>query len=177
MARQLACPDCAGPLSPWGHARPRPIRQRDHVRVLTPRRAHCPSCTRTHVLCPGLIVPRRRDSAEVIGEALTLASEGLGHRPIARQLARPEGTVRGWLRAARSRAELLRVCATRWMVALDTEPGRVAPAGSRLADAIEAIMLAVRAWRLRFGTDATGPWERAVCLTGGLLSGLPPPPR
>lgn len=34
-------------------------------------------------------------------------------------------------------------------------------------------MLAARAWVLRFGPGETGPWERAVCLTGGLLSGQP----
>lgn len=52
-------------------------------------------------------------------------------------------------------------------------------AGSELSDAIEAMMLAVRAWVLRFGPDHVSVWERAVCLTSGLLSGrpaLPPQP-
>ena len=48
--------------------------------------------------------------------------------------------------------------------------------GSGLGDAVEAIMLAVRAWVLRFGRDELGPWERAVWLTGGLLHGHPPLP-
>jgi hypothetical protein len=52
----------------------------------------------------------------------------------------------------------------------------VAPAGGELGDALEAVMLAVRAWVLRFGRQ-TAPWERAVWMTGGLLSGrLPLPP-
>jgi hypothetical protein len=34
-------------------------------------------------------------------------------------------------------------------------------------------MLAVRSWVLRFGPEQAGPWERAVCLTSGLLSGRP----
>jgi DNA-binding NarL/FixJ family response regulator len=112
----------------------------------------------------------------VIGEALRLAARGLGHRTIARRLGRPPGTVRRWLRAARRRAGTLRACATRWTGALDPEIGAITPAGSALGDAVEAIMLAVRAWVLRFGGSASGPWDLAVCLTGGLLHGQPPLP-
>jgi hypothetical protein len=92
---------------------------------------------------------------------------------IARQLDRPAGTVRGWLRTGRVRADSLRACATRWAVALDPEMGAVTPAGSELGDAVEAIMLAARAWMLRSGPLNASPWERAVCLTGGLLAGQP----
>ena len=61
-------------------------------------------------------------------------------------------------------------------MALDVQVGAVTPAGSELGDAVEAMMLAVRAFRLRFGaTDQAGVWERAVWLTGGLLHGRPPP--
>jgi transposase-like protein len=176
-AGELACPDCSGPLSRWGFARSREIRMRDGVRrSLRPRRALCAECDTTHVLCPAFSVPRRRDSAEVIGEALRLAVDGDGHRRIARKLDRPPGTVRGWLRAARRRAEDLRACASRQLVALDVQVGAVTPTGSELGDAVEAIMLAVRAFRLRFGTlEQAGVWERAVWLTGGLLHGRPPP--
>jgi hypothetical protein len=172
-AGELACPACSGPLSPWGSARSREVRLAREVRSVTPRRARCAQCETTHVLSPALLVPRRRDGAEVIGEALRLAAAGVGHRTIARRLDRPPGTVRGWLRAARRRAECLRACATRWTGVLDPEPGAVTPAGSALGDAVEAIMLAVRAWVLRFGPSASGPWERAVWLTGGLLHGQP----
>ncbi|MDQ6777240.1 MAG: DUF6431 domain-containing protein [Actinomycetota bacterium] len=177
-AGELACPDCRGRLSRWGYARSREVRTRDGVRSLRPRRACCQGCGATHVLCPSWSVPRRRDGAEVIGEALALAARGAGHRRIARRLGRPPGTVRGRLRAARARSESLRACGVRWAYALDPEQlFAVAPAGSELGDAVEAIMLAVRAWGLRFGPGQTGPWERAVWLTGGLLSGrgaLPP---
>jgi len=172
----LACPDCSGPLSRWGFARSREIRTRDGVRLLRPRRALCVECGTTHVLCPAWSVPRRRDSAEVIGEALRLAVGGDGHRRIARRLDRPSGTVRGWLRAARQRAGQLRACASRQLVALDVQVGAVTPAGSELGDAVEAMMLAVRAFRLRFGLVDQGVWERAVWLTGGLLHGRSPPP-
>ena len=173
---RLVCPACAGRLSPWGFARWREVRMRHGTRSVRPRRACCGGCGATHVLCPSWSVPRRRDGAEVIGEALLLAAGGERHRRIARRLDRPPGTVRGWLRAGRSRAESLRACATRLLVAVDHEPVAVTPAASRLGDAVEAMMLAVRAWVLRFGPHGLGPWEHAVCLTGGLLYGRPPPP-
>ena len=66
----LACPDCSGRLSPWGFARSREVRMLDGVRRLRPRRASVARCDATHVLCPSWSVPRRRDGAEVIGEAL-----------------------------------------------------------------------------------------------------------
>jgi hypothetical protein len=52
----------------------------------------------------------------------------------------------------------------------------VTPAGSELGDAVEAIMLAVRAQVLRFVPHRSGPWELATCITGGLLGGRPPLP-
>ena len=175
-AGELACPACSGRLSPWGFARSREVRLAHEVRPLTPRRARCTGCETAHVLAPSWTVPRRRDGAEVIGEALRLAADGVGHRRIARGLRRPEGTVLGWLRAARRHAESLRACATRRIVALDPEPSAVIPAGSGLGDAVESIMLAVRAWVLRFGRDDIGGWERAMWLTDGLLHGRPPLP-
>ncbi len=150
-AGELACPDCCGRLSPWGYARSREVRLANEVRSLRPRRAVCGGCGVTHVLAPAWTVPRRRDGAEVIGQALALASLGVGHRVIARRLGRPPGTVRGWLRAARRRAQSLRACATKWAYALDPELRAVTPAGSELGDAVEAMMLAARAWTLRFG--------------------------
>ncbi len=59
---------------------------------------------------------------------------------------------------------------------LDPETSAVTPAGSALGDTVEAIMLAARAWVLRFGSTPLGPWEQAVWLTGGLLHGQPPLP-
>ena len=168
----IGCPGCGGWLSPWGSCA-RAVRLRDGVRSLTPRRACCQGCGATHVLCPSWSVPRRRDGAEVIGEALALAARGEGHRPIARRLGRPPGTVRGWLRAARARAESLRACGARGYALDPDHLSAVTPAGSELGDAVEAIMLAVRASVLRSGHRQVGPWERAVCLTGGLLAGRP----
>ncbi len=175
-AGRVACPDCGEPLARWGFARPRVVRLREEVRSLRPRRACCRGCGHTHVLCPAWSVPGRLDGAEVIGEALRLAVSGMGHRPIAVRLDRPPGTVRGWLRAARAQADSLRECATRWVVCLDPEPAAITAAGSELGDAVEAVMVAARAWVLRFGRDLVGLWERAVWLTGGLLAPCRAPP-
>ena len=170
-AGAVACPDCGERLSRWGFGRSREVRMAHGTRQLTPRRTICAGCQSTHVLCPAWSLPRRRDATAVIGQALALAAGGQGHRPIAARLGRPPATVRGWLRAARARALCLRACASRWAYALDPCQGPVTPAGSELGDAIEAIMLAARAWVLRFGPSRTTAWERAVWLTGGLLSG------
>jgi hypothetical protein len=43
----------------------------------------------------------------------------------------------------------------------------VLPAGSVVADALEAIAVAARAWVLRFGPD--DPWRIASRLSGGVL--------
>jgi hypothetical protein len=143
-AGRLCCPGCERPLARWGFAREREVRMLDGVRCLRPRRARCGRCETTHVLLDACSVPRRRDGAEVIGQALVAKVQGDGHRRIAMRLGRPPSTVRGWLRAAARRAETLRAAASRWTQALNVarEPAR--PAGSPLADAVEAIGSAVR---------------------------------
>ena len=79
----------------------------------------------------------------------------------------PADTVRGWLRRFAERAELVRAHFTRCVVALDVELGAVLPAGSSVADALEAIAVAARAWVLRFGPG--DPWRIASVLSGGVL--------
>ena len=53
--------------------------------------------------------------------------------------------------------------------------GRAGDWKARVPGVLGAIMLAVRALVLRFGLHGVCPWELAVCLTGGLLYGRPPP--
>lgn len=129
----VTCPDCGERLSRWGYGRSREVRMEHDTRELTPRRTICTGCKRT-LLCPSWSLPRRRDAAAVIGWALALAVDGQGHRPIAARLVRPPATVRGWLRAARARAESLRACASRWACSVDPCQGPVTPAGSELGD-------------------------------------------
>jgi hypothetical protein len=50
----------------------------DGVRLLRPRRACCHACETTQVLLAAFSVPRWRDGAEVIGQALLAKAQGDG---------------------------------------------------------------------------------------------------
>ena len=163
----LGCPSCEGVLGPWGHARERVLRCRSGDRRLRPRRARCQGCLGTHVLLPDLALLRRQDEVAVIGEAIEAKVAGMAYRRIAAGLGVHADTVRGWLRRFVERAEPLRAHFTRMAVALDPELGAVPPAGSGIADALEAIAVAARAWVLRFGPG--DPWRIASRLSGGGL--------
>ena len=163
----LVCPSCRESLGPWGHARERVLRCRSGDRRLRPRRARCRGCRGTHVLLPEIAVLRRQDEGLVIGAAIVASLAGLGYRRIASRLGVPADTVGGWLRRFAERAELLRSHFTRCAGVLDPELGVVMPAGSGVADAVEAIAIAGRAWTLRFGPAE--PWLVASRLSGGLL--------
>jgi hypothetical protein len=121
------------------------------------------------VLLPELCFSRRQDEGSVIGAAIEAHVGGEGHRPIASRLGVPAGTVRGWLRRFAERAELIRALFTRCAVALDPELGPIVPAGSVIADALEALAVAARAWVLRFG-PAPVWWIASRLSAGGLLS-------
>ncbi len=166
---RLGCPSCRGMLGPWGHGRERVLRCLAGDRLLRPRRGRCRGCAGTHVLLPDVALLRRRDEVTVIGAAIEAKVAGSGHRPIAERLGVPAGTVRGWLRRFAERAERIRAHFTRWAVALDAEIGALLPAGSGVADAVEAIAVAARAWALRFGPG--DPWRIASVLSGGVLLG------
>jgi hypothetical protein len=114
-----------------------------------------------------MALSRRRDEVSVIGVAIEAKVAGEGHRPIARRLGAHADTVRGWLRRFAERAGRIRAHFMRWAVALDPELGAVLPAGSGIADALEAIAVAARAWVLRFGPG--DPWRIACLLSGGAL--------
>jgi hypothetical protein len=92
----LDCPGCGGRLRRWGWARARLVRGLSGVIAVRPPRARCRSCSATHVLLPAVCVPRRADSAEVIGHALLAAAEGHSATVIATRLG-PAGQHRSWL--------------------------------------------------------------------------------
>jgi len=164
---RLACPGCRGVLGPWGHARERVIRCGEGRSRVRPRRARCRACRRTHVLLADVCLLRRRDGVAVIGEALISKAAGDGHRAIAERLGVPKDTVRGWLRRFARDAEAIRVHFVRWAVALDAELGAIVPGAGGLADAVEAVAVAARAWVLRFGPRAV--WSLVAVLSGGVL--------
>jgi len=164
---RLGCPSCRGVLGPWGHARERVLRCRSGDWRLRPRRARCRGCLGAHVLVVDLALLRRQDEVAVIGEAIEAKVAGVAYRRIAVGLGVHADTVRGWLWRFVERAEPLRAYFTRLAVALDPELGPVLPAGGGIADALEAIAVAVRAWVLRFGPG--DPWRIACRLSGGGL--------
>ena len=103
----IACPTCGdGVLGGWGYGR---VRRIDGVGdPMRPRRARCRACAVTHVLLPVTALVRRAYAAKRIWDVFTARAEGLGHRQIAASLAVPAATVRGWLRRAAKRLEVIR---------------------------------------------------------------------
>ena len=173
-AGALTCPHagCGGSVYRDGRARERWVRTRDGgERALRPQRVACRRCGRGNVVLPAWCVPGRCDDAETIGVALLAAAQGHGHRTIAAWLGRPATTVRGWLRAARSHAEDLRVRAVACWHKIDPEFQPLQPAGSPLGDALSALGSAAAAAKrlLGAGLCATSPWEFIVLISGGRL--------
>ncbi|GGU48342.1 DUF6431 domain-containing protein [Streptomyces violascens] len=168
---RLACPSCSAVLAPWGHGRPREIRGDLGARLfLRPRRTRCSGCQITHVLLAEVVVPRRADAAEVIGAGLEIAALGMGHRTIAAHLGRAEGTVRGWLRRFRQRAEDVRRYFTVLLVTVADDPVVPEAAASVVADAVSAVAAAHRAAATKWPQMHTvSRWEFAGRVLGGRL--------
>lgn len=109
---------------------------------------------------------RRRDLAEVIGAALVAKAAGLGHRRAAGP-AVPLSTVRSWLRRFAANAEAVRVFFTVLAHDLDPMLAPLAPSGTSVGDAVEAIAVAARAASLRLAP--VKPWQFASGASGGRL--------
>jgi transposase-like protein len=174
--RMLRCPGCGQPLRPWGHARERTVRELGGALApARPDRALCTGCGLTHVVLDAGLLPRRAYAAGVAGQALAAAALGHGHRRIARDLAVPAGTVRGWIRSARRSADQLRITGIQAVVALDPDalPARVHP--DELGCALEHLAAAAMAMGSRFGLQHTSPWARINMLTRGRLLTMPAP--
>lgn len=168
-AGMLSCPECAGVLAGWGHARARVLRGPDGPLWTRPRRSRCTGCGVTHVLLPVVALLRRADVAVTIGAALVAKADGVGYRRIAAALGRPVETVRDWLRRFAGRVEVVRSVFTGWVRALDPDPVMPEPAGTAWSDAIAAIGAAAAAVAIRFGVGRVAPWEVAVGVSGGRL--------
>jgi hypothetical protein len=163
----VTCPACSGVLRPWGHGRARVLRGDPPDAAFRPRRSRCSSCLVTHVLLPDFCLARRRDRVEVVGRALASKVAGDGYRRIALSVGVPAGTVRGWLRRFKSTASQIRSHFTLWAYHLDDLQPPIEPAGSVIADALEAIGVAARAATLRFGPRPAWGWVSAM--SGGWL--------
>jgi hypothetical protein len=178
-AGQLGCPTCSqGVLGGWGFARVR--RVVGLVGPVRPRRARCRSCRVTHVLLPVTVLARRAYVAQVVWDALSLRAHGWGHRRVAAGLGVPAGTVRGWLRRAGRRLELIRP----WFIAVAVHTGVDVAIPDGLGcpwrDAVAAVGAAAAAMHQRFGpTGLVGAVTAAqvvVAVSGGrlLAPGWPP---
>jgi transposase-like protein len=173
--RRLGCPGCGQPLRPWGHARERTVRDLGGELVtVRPDRPLCPGCEVTHVVLDAGLLPRRAYAAGLIGQALVAAALGSGHRRIARDLAVPAGTVRGWIRGARRSAAQLRITGIRTVVAYDQDalPARCRP--DELGCALEHLGAAAMVIGRRYGLQHTGLWARVNVLTRGRLLAMAP---
>ncbi|SBW29011.1 hypothetical protein FDG2_6321 [Candidatus Protofrankia californiensis] len=168
--RRLRCPDCAAPLRPWGRARSRTVRDRDGgLLTARPDRARCTGCRATHVVLDAGLLAHRGYSVGVVGQALLAAAGGAGHRPVAARLGLPEGTVRGWLRRARSSAPQLHQVGVQTTVLLDPELLPVVERTDPLTLALDALGAAALAFGRRFAREDTDPWARVNVLTRGRL--------
>jgi len=173
--RRLPCPDCGQALRPWGRARERTVREPDGATVTArPDRGRCTGCGATHVVLDAGLLPRRAYTAALIGQALIAAALGRGHRLIARDLAVPSSTVRGWIRCARRSADQLRIAGIQAVVALDPDALPARARTDELACALDALGAAAMAMGERFGLQHTSPWARITVLTRGrLLASFP----
>lgn len=169
QAGEYRCGDCsAGRLRPWGFARRRRLRDRGRAVELRPRRSRCGSCHVTHVLLPTVALLRRRDLAEVVGEALHARFvKGKSRSVVASAAGVHADTARGWLRRFRARAVEIRVLFSTWAHRLDASLGPIRPAGSAEADALEAIGVAAAAAARRLGPVPL--WAFVAGASSGLL--------
>lgn len=170
-AGELSCPDCRGQLRPWGHARTRWLRTRDGRRRLRVRRSRCADCGRTHVLVPGVMLPRRADAVEVVGEALAASASGEGYRPIAARLGRPAATVRGWVRRFTARAQMTLEHAMRCLIRFDEGVVRIEPdpTATPVQAALVVLGAAAAAVERSFAVSARSRWQLASALCSGRL--------
>jgi hypothetical protein len=158
-------PGCGRRLAPWGSARERGVRG---VGRLTPRRARCTGCRRTHVLLPASVLLRRADAVTVIGVALLARASGRGHRRVAELVGRPPSTVRGWLRRIGQVAA--RVLAVLAAVAAEFGAEFVLPAATTdlVGAVVEWVGAVARVAARRLGGSCE-PWRLAAVISGGRL--------
>lgn len=180
VAGEYDCGACGqGRLRPWGFARRRGLRNRGRLLSLRPRRARCGSCLVTHVLLPTVALLRRRDLAEVIGEALHARFvEAKSRATVAAEAGVLADTARGWLRRFVGRAPEIRELFTTWAHHFDAGLGPIEPRGSPAGDALEAIGVAAAAAARRLGPAPL--WAFVAGASGGLLlsnTSCPLPPQ
>ncbi len=122
--------------------------------------------------CGGALRPWGHARARRVRDLTTTVAPGT--RRIAADLARPAVAVRRWLRAVRGEhAEWLRVQAVGRLAVLDRDAiATLAPTGSRLGDALNAIAAAALAHRTRLAPHVP-VWDLVAAVTRWRLLTLP----
>lgn len=163
----LRCPapGCGRRLGSWGSARERGVRGAGR---LTPRRARCTGCGRTHVLLPASVLLRRADAVTVIGAALLAKTAGCGHRRVAELVGRPATTVRGWLRRIGRVVDRVLAVLAAAAGELGTEFTTPAPTAGPVGAVVELVGALARAVARRLGSSCE-PWRLAAVISGGRL--------
>ena len=165
---KFACPACLSPLKRHGHGRSRLIWSCGGTKIeITPRRGRCDKCRKTQVLLPEILFIRRTYTAEVIGGALLDNAEGISANLIAKKLDIPFMTVRGWLRRFNKKADEIAKEFMSLALSLNASLNEVSPTGSKFKDAINAIGLAIEAYRVRLGD--LKHWSMVSRVTKGAL--------
>ncbi|EUA35834.1 hypothetical protein I552_6636 [Mycobacterium xenopi 3993] len=103
------------------------------------------------MLLPVTVLLRRAYAAERIWAALTSRAEGAGHRRIGASLGVPAATVRGWLRRAADRLEVIWNWFLRVAVAAGVDVQIPDGSGCPWRDVLAAVQAATAAIRFRFG--------------------------
>jgi hypothetical protein len=176
---EYRCPSCGdGRLAPWGFARRRKLRCRGAEVWLRPRRGRCVRCLVTHVMLSTVALLRRRDVAEVIGEALTSRHlEGKSRSVIAAEAEVPFDTACRWQHRFSANSGEIRELFSTLAHQLDASLGPIQARHSPEANALEAIGVAAAAATRRFGRGSLWGFV-AGASSGRLLSNtsclLPP---
>lgn len=161
------CPECSAPMRFWwGYWRY--VREGGAARKVFVRRASCKPCRSTHSLVPSFLFARRRDTADVIGEAIELVGSGEGGaRRAAERAGVPHTTARGWSRRFRRLARQVAIAFAAVAVELGGEV--IVPSGDEMAAAITAITAAFAAASAMPGWAAKSLWRFASAVSGGEL--------
>lgn len=170
VAGRLRCLSCEGMVRPWGRTRDRAVTGPQGTVTVRLDRARCCSCRATHVLLPAVLVAGRSYPLGVISAALVAAGQGAGSGSVAAGLGVPAGTVRPWLRRARSNAEALYRFGVQTVVALDADLLPSSPRATALGDTLDTLAAAALATIRRFTPDQpVRLWPVINVLTCGRL--------
>lgn len=127
-------------------------------------------CRRSHALLPDLVLARRLDEVETIGQAVAVkAVAGRGLRPIAEHLGVPHTTARAWWRRFREHSSSMVANCTALAVSLDGTAVRLNTTDE--CAAVDALVVAWQRAQTRFGEITGEVWPFWSRISGGYALG------